>query len=326
MPSGLSVPPSPLTSSRHCVVVLGAGGVGKSALSIQYVQGVFVATYDPTIMDSLLKADVVDGAAVAITVVDTAGQEEYADHRAPYIRTADACIFVYSVTDGGSFSEVSRLFDHALSVRGNSGTRMPFFLVGNKIDIAPQHRAVTPDQGRRLAVTLALRMSLNSEEASWMQQNPPFMETTATAHSDAVAVFHRTVSLVTQLRKTNSFAGRRAVHVSGRGSASTLDEVDSQVLGSSLSVSANGSPSMCSSSYAKPSFPSSLAPPLLEVSDDDAPVLVFPEQAAPQSPPTALSPISKDGGAGGKKKGKQRRKKESSDGDGGKKKLRCTML
>ena len=34
------------------VVVMGNGGVGKSALTVQYVQGVFVEKYDPTIEDS----------------------------------------------------------------------------------------------------------------------------------------------------------------------------------------------------------------------------------------------------------------------------------
>ena len=31
------------------IVVLGSGGVGKSALTVQFIEGVFVDKYDPTI-------------------------------------------------------------------------------------------------------------------------------------------------------------------------------------------------------------------------------------------------------------------------------------
>lgn len=35
--------------------VIGAGGVGKSALTVQFIQNVFVNEYDPTIEDSYRK-------------------------------------------------------------------------------------------------------------------------------------------------------------------------------------------------------------------------------------------------------------------------------
>lgn len=43
------------------VVVLGSGGVGKSAITVQFVQGIFVEKYDPTIEDSYRKLVEVDG-------------------------------------------------------------------------------------------------------------------------------------------------------------------------------------------------------------------------------------------------------------------------
>ena len=48
------------------IVVLGSGGVGKSALTVQFVQNIFVEKYDPTIEDSYRKQVEVDGTQVII--------------------------------------------------------------------------------------------------------------------------------------------------------------------------------------------------------------------------------------------------------------------
>lgn len=37
------------------LVVMGGGGVGKSAITIQFIQSYFVIDYDPTIEDSYTK-------------------------------------------------------------------------------------------------------------------------------------------------------------------------------------------------------------------------------------------------------------------------------
>ena len=44
---------------EYKLVVVGSGGVGKSALTIQFIQHHFVDEYDPTIEDSYLKQVIV---------------------------------------------------------------------------------------------------------------------------------------------------------------------------------------------------------------------------------------------------------------------------
>jgi len=58
---------TPREGVDYKVVILGSGGVGKSALCIQYVQGHFVDQYDPTIEDSYRKQVIISGLTKATT-------------------------------------------------------------------------------------------------------------------------------------------------------------------------------------------------------------------------------------------------------------------
>ena len=58
---------------EYKIVVLGSGGGGKSALTVQFVQGIFVEKYDPTIEDSYRKQVEVDGQQCMLEILDTAG-------------------------------------------------------------------------------------------------------------------------------------------------------------------------------------------------------------------------------------------------------------
>ena len=52
---------TPRYSKEYKMVIMGSGGVGKSAICLQYVQGHFVNEYDPTIEDSYRKQCVIHG-------------------------------------------------------------------------------------------------------------------------------------------------------------------------------------------------------------------------------------------------------------------------
>ena len=80
------------------LVVMGTGGVGKSALILQFVSGQFPKQYDPTIEDFYTKKIDVDGSAILLEILDTAGQDEYSAMRDQYILSGEAFILVYSAT------------------------------------------------------------------------------------------------------------------------------------------------------------------------------------------------------------------------------------
>ena len=85
-----------------------AGGVGKSALTIQLIQNHFVDEYDPTIEDSYRKQVVIDGETCLLDILDTAGQEEYSAMRDQYMRTGEGFLLVFAVNNAKSFEDISQ--------------------------------------------------------------------------------------------------------------------------------------------------------------------------------------------------------------------------
>jgi small GTP-binding protein len=84
---------------NHSLIVAGPGGVGKSALTIMYIQGDFLSYYDPTIQDSYKREDSIGNQSCILEITDTAGQEEYYALMDDYMRQGEGFILVYSITD-----------------------------------------------------------------------------------------------------------------------------------------------------------------------------------------------------------------------------------
>ena len=90
---------------EYKIVVLGSGGVGKSALTVQFVQGIFVEKYDPTIEDSYRKQVEVDGQQCMLEILDTAGTvrvrkgELRGYYRIAYFPASFICAYPYLFDD-----------------------------------------------------------------------------------------------------------------------------------------------------------------------------------------------------------------------------------
>eukprot|EP00456_Euglypha_rotunda_P009482 TRINITY_DN1213_c2_g3_i1.p1 TRINITY_DN1213_c2_g3~~TRINITY_DN1213_c2_g3_i1.p1 ORF type:complete len:102 (-),score=33.59 TRINITY_DN1213_c2_g3_i1:24-329(-) len=73
-------------ATEYKLVVLGGGGVGKSALTIRLVTDNFLDEYDPTIEDSYRKQVMIDDETALLDILDTAGQEEFSSMQDQWMR------------------------------------------------------------------------------------------------------------------------------------------------------------------------------------------------------------------------------------------------
>ena len=133
---------------EYKIVVLGSGGVGKSALTVQFVQGIFVEKYDPTIEDSYRKQVEVDGQQCMLEILDTAGTEQFTAMRDLYMKNGQGFVLVYSITAQSTFNDLQDLREQILRVKDTED--VPMVLVGNKCDLEDE-RVVGKDQGLNMA-------------------------------------------------------------------------------------------------------------------------------------------------------------------------------
>ncbi|KAI8062816.1 ras family-domain-containing protein [Gilbertella persicaria] len=154
---------------EYKLVLVGGGGVGKSALTIQFIQSQFVDEYDPTIEDSYRKQCVIDEETALLDILDTAGQEEYSAMREQYMRNGEGFLLVYSITSRMSFEEIGTFYQQISRVKDKN--RFPMVLVANKCDLELE-RQVSSQEGKDLAleygcqfVETSAKMRINVDEA-----------------------------------------------------------------------------------------------------------------------------------------------------------------
>ncbi len=130
------------------VIVVGDGAVGKTAATIRYATGTFADSYKMTIgVDFRVKIITLDGSKIKLQIWDTGGQERFANVRPLYYRGASGAIIMYDITSRDSFLGLPKWFDEVLKYCG----KVPWIIVGNKLDLSGQFRRVYSDEGESYA-------------------------------------------------------------------------------------------------------------------------------------------------------------------------------
>ncbi|PVH13611.1 Ras-like protein 1 [Candidozyma duobushaemuli] len=164
---------------EYKLVVVGGGGVGKSALTIQLIQSHFVDEYDPTIEDSYRKQCTVDNEQVVLDILDTAGQEEYSAMREQYMRTGEGFLLVYAINSRNSIEELQTFYEQIQRVKDSDN--VPVLIVGNKSDLEIE-RQVSYEEGAEFAKAL----------------NCPFLETSAKQRINVEEAFYGLVRSINE--------------------------------------------------------------------------------------------------------------------------------
>ena len=115
------------------LVLLGDGRVGKTSLTLRYVNNVFSEKQTATIQASYLtKRVTVDGQTVNLCIWDTAGQERFHALGPIYYRDADAALLVYDLLDKDSFDRVQ---SWVRELKKMANKNIVLAIAGNKSDM-----------------------------------------------------------------------------------------------------------------------------------------------------------------------------------------------
>ena len=104
-------------ATEYKLVLVGYEAVGKSALTIQYVQNEFKNDYESTIEDSFKKQVVIDEETCVLDILDTAGQEQNSAIRPQHMRTGHGFLCVFAVNSMKTFDQIDSFREQIHKVR-----------------------------------------------------------------------------------------------------------------------------------------------------------------------------------------------------------------
>ena len=130
------------------IVLIGDGGVGKTAIRERYLGKGFKAQYLLTIgADFAMRDDTASGEPIRYQIWDLAGQQRFDAVREVYYKGCVGALLVYDVTRPDSYFNTPKWINELWTNNGRG--RIPLVVVANKIDMRElSDDTVSPEQGR----------------------------------------------------------------------------------------------------------------------------------------------------------------------------------
>ncbi|CAI4056652.1 hypothetical protein SKDZ_03G0910 [Saccharomyces kudriavzevii ZP591] len=138
------------------IALIGARNVGKTTLTVRFVESRFVESYYPTIENEFTRIISYKNHDCTLEILDTAGQDEVSLLSTKSLMGVRGIILCYSIVNRASFDVIPILWDKLVDQLGKDN--LPVILVGTKVDLGRgtkcEKRCVTKTEGEKLASTI----------------------------------------------------------------------------------------------------------------------------------------------------------------------------
>ncbi|MHA2352210.1 MAG: Rab family GTPase [Candidatus Thorarchaeota archaeon] len=133
------------------VVMIGAGGSGKTALVNRFLTHKFSEEYIVTIGSQFavktVEIEAANGRSVVVKLLvwDLAGQQRFDFIRGSYYRGSKGALLVFDTTRKSTYLELPKWIKET---EDSLGERIPIILLANKVDLV-EHRVITREMGEQ---------------------------------------------------------------------------------------------------------------------------------------------------------------------------------
>lgn len=154
------------------ITLLGKGMVGKSSLTYRFINYNAPEEHDPTIEDKFMTVVDIEGKAVSVNILDTAGQDDYQGLIDMWVDSGEGFILVFALNDKESFVDLDKKKSKIDVIKKK--TKAPIILVGNKCDLETEREITRKEAEEKAKLWGAVYFETSAKTD--INCNEPFIE------------------------------------------------------------------------------------------------------------------------------------------------------